>query len=202
MSRLFARFFTSDNAFRAFFMLTIVTLIFGVFCTFFNEIYFDTLIRLFLAAGFIVLYQSYLNHDKNVMKGMIGTVMGIIVTYDAYRLFAPETEKWMPLTVLHTAVLVLDVAFTVVHYRINSDHHSSPRHVFFNQLLLVLLALASVVTELLSFRLESSLVWYVTCVVLALSYVFAFGAIACIESKLDAYRIRREQNGWTPDQSR
>lgn len=153
----------------------------------------------------IFLYRAYAKHDKNVMKGLMGALLTELILNELCYLFGFFTVRLGAITEissLYAAVFIaleviyfgLALALFIDHFVINSDHHSSPKLVRLNRILLIALLITIVAQEVCNFfalgevealSLLSQIVWFVL-------EVSTYAVIVCIESKLDAFRIKRE----------
>lgn len=89
------------------------------------------------------------------------------------------------------------LAVIIIHFIINADHHSNPGLVLANQILLIagmILMLYFAVRLSIEIPPETPILEKFACFFNGLSYACACGVIVCIESRLDAYRIKREIN--------
>lgn len=152
----------------------------------------------------VVLYISYDEHNKNFMKGMIGLLLGIVLMDDVQSLayFISEED---PYYIVSICFLALDLVLIVNHFILNSDRRSKPLHVTIGQVNLCLQAIAITVGYLIYLVVPSPDMIgaapeeYVLTIVEGLNYISIYTVIVCIESRLDAFRIDRENAGWTPE---
>lgn len=145
----------------------------------------------------LVLFTSYKKHQKNVMKGMMGSLLMGLITHGVAILipFDPETPAYNILAIINLFILV---GLALNHYIINTEHYSNPAGVYLNQIL--------VVAEVLTFICAGiaclpgydvySIVHLIGMIMLVVGNM---SVIVCIETRLDAYRIDREKAGWTEE---
>lgn len=159
-----------------------------------------------LGAAAFFLWRAYKKHDKNVMKGLLGVILTLALCNELCYLYGYYQIK-LSLIVEKTPVLgtafgaiefvfiALQVLIFLGHFFINADHHSTPALVHLNQVCLVMLLAVIVVQEVFSMaalggygtaELFGQIFW-------CLLELGVFTTVICIESKLDAFRIAREQ---------
>ena len=137
----------------------------------------------------LVTEIAYFKHDKNIMKCTMGALLSMVIS------------RWLStfsidgFTVNNVIPFVLSLAIFITHLIINGDHHSSPKMILVNQifcgLYMVFCLYGFVYTLICDGDTNLSLAAFYLLLLLCLN------AIVIIESKLDAYRIAREANGWT-----
>ncbi len=141
----------------------------------------------------LFIYSSYKKHSKNVTKGLMGAMlMGQL-------LFAISSLSAMSVpgtTVVVPVYVVLSAALFINHFIINSDHHSSPGMIRMNQVIVCLLTLDAVVWDVLWLIPCHSALSIVCDVACFFGLIGISASVVCVESRLDAYRIEREANGY------
>ena len=212
MLNSFRNFFANDKVFLTSTVIAAIgSLLNGVNVIVTTRRYFTGVVSFFLVACIIIMYTSYVHHEKNVMKGMIGTYLGIKVVFNTYVICTAVTNLTIfkiPFTALDisSAVsLVISILFTINHYLINSDHHSNPTRVFLNQLLIIVNAIEVIVvyaSVLSQSTVGGSLLNSIVVVICGIGAVVSYNVVACIETRLDVYRVEREANGWKPEDSK
>jgi len=87
------------------------------------------------------------------------------------------------------------------HFIINSDRNPSPINVFINQIIILLFCLVSVVNLIIAYIVTQQMTPVFVGVALnnILAVIMQCNTIVCIETKLDAYRIKRTEAGWTDE---
>ena len=101
---------------------------------------------------------------------------------------------------------MLDLILVINHFILNSSRRSNPLHVKISQITLLLLLIAVIVGYLIYLFVPSldmigaTASDYIVNIVEGLNYVCVYAVIVCIESRLDAYRIDRENAGWTEEE--
>ena len=151
------------------------------------------------------LYYAYKRHDKNVMKGLLGSLLTILIVNELISVYAyflgqyAVADKLDPfvgylyLLVKSLLVAVQGLIF-LTHFIINADHHSSPALVKFNQVLLVSAMILIICQELFGFFALGIYSWgyFIAQLCWFILEISSYGVVVCIESKLDAFRILRE----------
>ncbi len=149
---------------------------------------------LFRVALVVMLYRSYYRHNKNVMKGMMGCLLTAQVL-TGFSLAASSSlftgEKF-----LCYLYLLFSLSMFVNHFIINSDHHSSPTAVRINEICAILLVLVGICFTIGMIVYNNSALNVLCSVVDAIGFAGMASVVVCVESRLDAYRIEREANGY------
>jgi len=172
------------------FVLTLVTSVINlVFYDGYNILVFLDIINCVCIA---TLYISYVKHSKNIMKGVMGCVLMEMFIQSSLILF-DEYE------ILEIFYFVLTGILMINHFIINGDHHSSPFHVYVNQIVVVLIACITLCIFLTILPSEPDLYAKLNDIAMCIGQCCSFAAIVCVESRLDAYRIDRENAGWTKE---
>lgn len=154
----------------------------------------------------LCIYRAYVKHDKNVMKGMMGALLMELILNELCYIFGflrvkivEEFEMSTVLGVIFVAIeavfFTLQVILFINHFVINSDHHSSPEKVSFNQKILFCLMASLVVQEAFSIATLSSYTVYTVLqqILWFILEISTYGFIICVESKIDEYKALREQ---------
>ena len=154
----------------------------------------------------LFIYRAYAKHDKNVMKGLLGALLMELILNELCYIFGflrvKIVEEFEMSTVLGVIFVVLEVVFFTLqvtlfinHFVINSDHHSSPAKVRFNQKILFCLMATIIVQEMFSIATLSSYTAYTVLqqILWFILEISTYGFIICIESKIDEYKALREQ---------
>jgi len=166
------------------------------------------LIAAFVGLLGLITYISYKNHDKNLMKGLLGAELmwllceevtftaSVIVTNKAElsAIFGNMYLVYSGLKIISTLVLLF--IFTL-HFLINADRSSSPSEVLVNQWLSVAMIFLYIVELffIATYETEDFII-----IVLLIFKIFLTLMIVSVESRLDAYRLLRAGNGWVnPD---
>ncbi len=150
--------------------------------------------HLLLSVFLAVVYIAYKKHSKNVMKGMMGAALtcSLVIPF-AYSLMYED------FALILISSLALPVILFVNHFIINSDRHSSPAAVKFNQIASLVFAAMTLIIAIVSIFFYDNTAEAVTAVIYAVCQPCFALSIVCIESRLDAYRIDREKAGWTEE---
>jgi len=144
----------------------------------------------------LFLYVSYIKHNKNAMKAQMGA---ILMAEISAAVCSVGTHLFSTFFVYIVVQFVLALLLFVNHIAINSVHNSSPKKVFVNQIVCVLLAITVFVWDIngLSQCKNTLEVFSVICDMIGHPCMIA--VVVCVESRLDAYRIGREAAGWTEE---
>lgn len=199
--------FTNDTFFLA---TAICTVLAGIMCAIFTMIswgltltdFFIIVIR--VSCG-IVLYIAYQKHEKNVMKGMMGALLmiqllGCILNFTLFGIDSPVfSAVYIESSIYSGILLILTTALFINHFIINSDHHSSPRMIYINQILAIAIILFNAFWNFRGICVYPNWQNIVTSILDAFAYGGVLCIIVCVESRLDAYRIDRETAGWTEE---
>lgn len=199
---MFKRLFTSDSLF-------LFSAILSAFCGITNTVLYFlgdfnperiafayVISNLAIGICSIILYISYTKHNKNIMKGVIGLLLGVILIEDATSLevcFNTSTYG-----VIELILVILDIALIINHIILNSTHYSKPSTIKINQLIIVLQIITSLYL-LVSFISEhitnSTLSLYNIVDSIAVTFVFVATdiVIVCVESRLDWFKEIREK---------
>ncbi len=154
----------------------------------------STGIFLLLAIFLLCVYCSYRDHSKNVMKGLIGSVLTVLLMVSLSYLTEMESlfdKMFAPF------FLVLVATLFVNHFSINADRHPSPGGILLNQILSCLVAAVYLAWILCELPAATDFTEKIANIVHAVAFPCFIAAIVCVESRLDAYRVSREAAGWT-----
>lgn len=152
----------------------------------------------------VFLFAAYRGHNKNVQKGLLGAIL-MWYLYDEINyvvdnilfdseVFTRYNNFWgRGYIYMSVATMVLFAALFVNHFIINGDHHSSSVNVFFNQLLVLAIAVISIVSMCFQCfiftgdfaSILEALSWHTGLAALVLM-------IAAYESRFNAYKLKRE----------
>jgi len=199
MRKILGKIFTNDK----FFMVISVV---GTVSFFINALFYLTqniidyditmaISLLFLSVCQGTLYVSYIMHNKNVMKGMMGALLGALLL---------NASEWISSTVALDKVvgwifLMLMIVLMFNHFVINSDHHSNPKNIYFNQILVIFCVILLLLWDIL-WAINNGGKIIGAAIVDAFCSTSVLACIVCVESRLDAYRIDRENAGWTKEE--
>jgi len=207
----FARFFAKESTMRGAFICTIalfaMNMIVKLFIPLVSLFICDTVFFICL----IYLYVSFKRHNKNVQKGLLGAVLmwylydevgfvvdGIILDAEVFKVY--NSFSGIVYIVLSLLCAILFAGLFVNHFIINSDHHSRPVNIFINQLLIILIALFSIISIPFQIHVLTGHGWEIAEAVTWHTGLAALVVlIASYETRLDAYRIDREEAGWTEE---
>ena len=152
----------------------------------------------------ILMYSSYRNHTKNVMKPVIGATLAIIMYYNM-EIAMDYLQSIIVIfdnlngniadivyTVSQIAVFVVLALMNIMHYVINSTHHSSPGKIKFNKFLYVLFVIFSIANCVAFLFTTYGVNLKVSCFVGNMADFFLVSMVVSIEGFLDEFRIERE----------
>ena len=199
--------FSNDKLFLAFSAVDVaIGLFMGVLCFINKDI--DFVIVPFIAVLALCLYLSYKDHQKNVMKGLMGASLmwlfaeeteyvKAIAFYDKDYYTAAFGDQYKTFLGVKIITVILIFSVFVFHFLINSEHHSSPFEVGANKFLSIAIAAAyaadMVFTGVCTGKFATIMVCY------CLFKIFLMLMVVCVEAKLDIFRLKREENGWTEE---
>ena len=190
--------FTNDKFFEA---VSIIVVLSGIFCMneclVFKEGYLkDCIIMLFAVFCVIALYVSYKEHSKNVMKGLMGSILAIGVTDSVSRIgTATDTLG----KICCGAYVLLAFFIFVNHFVINSEHHSSPVCVLLNQIAAILISVDIAIWRISGFKNCSGIWDTAENVFFIVLFTGIIVFLVCVESRLDSFRSNREEAGWSEE---
>ena len=153
----------------------------------------------------VVLYVSYRRHNKNLMKVIIGFVFGVIlmdhIQYLGYYISVDDAFYIFSIfNIVCTAVIIIN------HCIQNSNRKSNSVSVTANQVVLLLNAFGYVVGYILYMTVPSAdfinptAADYISTIADGIIFILTFVIIICVESRLDAYKVDREDAGWTEEE--
>lgn len=206
MNKKISKFFTNDLTLH---FATVISIVFVIIQALVYSVAFGftpSTLFIYLGIGFVVFFLdwSYNRHEKNVMKGLIGALLAIVIIsqftfafdynlVENLKVLSQTTIGYIELA-LSIVNLILFVMLFINHFVINSEHHSNPRKIKFNQVVIYLIAAVSLAEIVLSiFVYPNDAVIVVEYICRALLAISLLVMIVCIESKLDAYRIIKEE---------
>jgi len=151
-----------------------------------------------------MMYASYHTHTKNVMKPVIGAtlVMFLYWAVDNGFYYLQYIKEYIEYYVNDIAFIVYMIAciaicfalaaVNIVHYIINSTHHSSPKMIKLNKVFYWIYFGLVLIKAISCILMEPSLTWILSDFFGCMADCFAMAIVIIIESKLDGYRILRE----------
>ena len=177
-----------------------INLVAKLLCGLYSLFIIDLVFFLCVAA----LFGAYCKHNKNVQKGLLGAIL-MWYLYDEINyivgniifdseVFTRYNNFWgRGYIYMSIATMVLFAALFVNHFIINGDHHSRSVNVFFNQLLVIVIAVVSIVSMCFQCfvfdgnfaSILEALSWHTGLAALVLM-------IAAYESRFNAYKLKRE----------
>ena len=153
----------------------------------------------------IFLYRSYREHEKNVMKGLLGALLCELLLSEFCYIFGAFSERLASMfsagfgegfmfIIIESIIIGMQILMFINHFAINSDHHSSPGKIKLNQYLLlgvmlVLLLQKIVFALVIGISDTARVIWQASWFVFE---ICTYALIICIESRLDFFRIIRE----------
>lgn len=146
--------------------------------------------RLFIFIMLLITVVSYFKHEKNIMKCTIGATLGGTVAAELTTLLLKGV------TAVNILGVIIPIVVLISHLIINSDHHSKPRKIIFNQIFLFITTLILLGLSCYSIFKYGWSRDFARALSIYLFYLASILVLVCIESKLDAFRILREKRGW------
>jgi len=145
----------------------------------------------------LMLYISYKNHNKNLMKGLIGALlMGYFACMCT--LSFPVVITFPLDMVCNYSLLVISLIVLVNHMIINSNRYSSKGNILLNQICTVVAAVIALVWVICWIPYLEGIV-IVFQLITSIGIVCLITSVVCVESRLDTYRSDREEAGWTEE---
>lgn len=155
----------------------------------------------------IALSMSFFGHEKNVMKGMLGALLGVALFENLSWKCSYLTEgkdilakygDFSTIYLINDILLALLFLFLFVnHFVIYSDHHSNPSKVFSNQISVLLIVILDFMQTLISiFTMDGTLAGITNNIANSLFHVGAvclMTEVVCVETKIDAFKAARDQ---------
>jgi len=151
---------------------------------------------IFRVACVLCLYISYKKYSKNVMKGMMGALLATQTMTAAIYMTDIDTVVG---SVCGPAFLILSLLLFINHFIINADHKASPAMIIMNQILLILLVINNIVWSGYFLLGSNSVVEVLMGILDIFGFIGMTSIVVCVESRLDAYRLDREEAGWTEE---
>ncbi len=188
--------FTNDK----FFLGAVLIAVFGtLFFAVVNWVYFPELrsglvMDVLSALCVLFLYTSYRKHSKNVMKCIIGALLMLVLVHPISMLASGNANGALAFVKVFSVLFAAELFIN--HLIINSDHHSNPANVRFNQSLCIALALCYFACIALTWKYNETALCKCADVVGSVAYACVIASVVCVESRLDAYRIAREEKGY------
>lgn len=152
----------------------------------------------------VLMYNSYRNHTKNVMKPVVGATLAIVMYYNM-NIAMDYLQNIIAIfdnldgniagivyTISQIVVFVVLALMNIMHYVINSTHHSSPGKIKFNKFLYALFVLFSIANCVAFLFTTYGINLKVSCFVGNMADFFLVSMVVSIESFLDEFRIERE----------
>jgi len=147
-------------------------------------------------ACILTLYLSYLKHNKNIMKPMMGALL-MALLMDSFSYISSDLPVDRILTPIY---VLLSLALFINHMVINGTRRARPTAIALNRIIVFMLVLLQTVWTCVALSTFISGAWHV---IGNIAYIFGYSCMAasivCIESRLDAYRLDREAAGWTEE---
>jgi len=164
-----------------------------------SSTYISAAIFMFLNGSFVLtLFLSYKSHCKNLMKAVIGALlMSAFATVCA--LTFPIVNTFTLDIVCCFVLFALTLILLINHFIINSDHHSRSSNIILNQLCALLITVDSVVWAIGWIPKLDSEISVLFQIITSITVVSIVSAIVCVESRLDYFRKKREDAGWSEE---
>ena len=154
----------------------------------------------------IVLIWAFVKHEATIMHTVIGASLIVYIISDITAIIGDVSLVSFTGSIgIAYAISIIDAVLFVIlfinHLAINSAHKSVNGKILFNQIIIIILAAYQIATMVI--LLVSGYTDALSAVFIPLAKVFLFAMIVCIESKLNAYKLIREEcqaNGtWTDE---
>jgi len=204
-------FFARENTMNISFVITVILFGINILTKLFVPLFALFIIDVVFLLCVIFLFIAFKHHNKNVQKGLLGAVLmwylydninyylnGILLDNETF--IAYDNAAGITYVVLNLIIAVLFTGLFANHFIINSDRHSRPVNVFINQLLVISISVISLASIPSSFILLANRFWgLLEEVTWAAGLPALVILIASYESRLDAYKLDREDAGWTEE---
>jgi len=193
--------FTDDKFFMASALLAIVGLLFNdvVLWDGFQQYRITILMEEMCALCSVFLYTSYKKHNKNVMKFLMGALLTLILVRALSVLTGLDADKSHVLVLVMALYSLFALLLFVDHAIINSDRRSSAKYIRANQVICGLILVCELLACALSQPMYDSVLATISNIAGAIGFACVVITVVCVESRLDAYRINREQAGWSEE---
>ena len=159
---------------------------------------------LLMAVVCCAVYLSYRSHVKNVMKPLLGATLMLMLYYNM--LFAlndipylgtttaiyPNAAAFNASIIFEILLFVTLLLINIMHYVINSTHHSSPGKVTANRVLYILFAVFTFGDCICSLFFGSTALITVSYFCGNIADLFMLATVIIVETSLDKFRIARE----------
>jgi len=197
MKTFFKNLFTNDLFFDIICLLSSIGIVVSAAALYlFGGSLQELVLNIILMICLIGLYVSYVNHQKNVMKGLLGSLL-MALLIDA--ILACIGTKGFEL-VVGIVMAYLLFFINVNHFIINDTHKSSPDKIYHSQVACLIVLIVTIIICALSNSVATSTAQKAFIVLYSICYYLAIVAVVCVESKLDSFRIRREAFGWSEEE--
>jgi len=192
--------FTNDKFFLATVLLTVLgSIAFCICCLkIWMQYSYMAAIVIVNSVSVIAFYYSYRKHSKNVMKSLGGfLLMGLLaLTIVATFPLDPTDPIYIVLSLVN---LIVVMVLCINHLVINSNHHSKSSNIRLNQVLLFVQFLIYIIMAARWIAGISGIILVLYMIGIPVAAFGVTASIVCVESRLDAYRIDREEAGWTEE---
>ena len=134
------------------------------------------------------------------MKFLIGFILALTVSTSLHalsqRLAAGTFFKDLFSSVFLIVRLALYLFFILIQVLLNASHESRPAVIRCSWMATALLMLLCVVEIIRGISLHEVTVFYI---ISALKHVALLNTLVCLDTKLDTYRMMRQEAGWTEE---
>jgi len=185
--------FMSDRVLYAMpWIYAITTLAYGIMIITFNvsQSIFDLGIEIINVLTVFGITVSYKAHEKNIMKTLFGALMmgGIIYFFSWVNIYIGKPEYTFAL-ISNAIITLLYIVLFINHLVLGYGHKANPSRTSLNRVAGILIVLC-VVIECVPFY--TSVEYTVASLLAIISEAAIIIEILCIETKVDAYKIIRE----------
>lgn len=153
-----------------------------------------------------LIYFSYRTHTKNVMKPLLGAILMLLLLDSVNTAFSSiqdftyglsfyiSNSALMVRIIMNIAIFVVMAAINVMHYVINTTHHSSPLKIKLNKLFYIFYVALVFAMSVCELCVTTVAIAPVGIALSLLADVFLINMVIIIESSLDEFRLERELN--------
>lgn len=140
-----------------------------------------------------VLVKSYLDHNKNVMKSLIGFILaGLLMLSMHYAFTNFDGSQWD--CIAKAVIFGFVVIFTVNQFLLSNDHYARPLILFINQAIvdiIVILGLTCAIIDAVQFKDNIGI--FISLLLFAICSMFL---VLELEIKVNDYKLVREEKGY------
>jgi len=190
--------FTNDTFFSTVVMIAVIGSLLGgaIMFAVCPEVTVNAVTLIISAICILIINISYRNHNKNLLKGMMGAALMGLIVCEIQGLASTSSNFDTPFAIIF---VILAVILFINHFIINSTRNPSPINVAINRVIVVLYAITNTVWMAMWIYLAGGSAETIGYVAYILCFPCLMASIVCVESRLDAYRLDREAAGWSEE---